>query len=215
MRSISGVNYSLELSEFRKRIQGRTFTGILMHYTLPTAEKNSSRSRGRTRCESCMQKTVRASRSSGVSSGRAFLTGVGERPPRPWRESRGRSLLDLGLRDLLRESLGLRDLFRESLGLRERPPLLPSLLRLLRRSLRSRLRLRCRSVRPLLRSLSRRSLSFSRSLSLSFSRSLSLSFSRSLSLSFSRSFSLSTFLSFESLLPIRVLITQYQSKCGH
>lgn len=34
--------------------------------TFPTAEKNSSRSRGRILAASCMQNTVRASRSSGV-----------------------------------------------------------------------------------------------------------------------------------------------------
>jgi hypothetical protein len=41
--------------------------------TLPTAEKNSSKSRGRIRAASCMQNTVRASRSSGVSSGDGVL----------------------------------------------------------------------------------------------------------------------------------------------
>lgn len=42
-------------------------------HTLPTAEKNSSKSRGRIRAASCMQNTVRASRSSGVSSGDGVL----------------------------------------------------------------------------------------------------------------------------------------------
>lgn len=49
-----------------------------MSRTLPTLEKNSSKSRDRIRCDSCMQKTVRASRSSGLrSSG-------GERSPKPF-----------------------------------------------------------------------------------------------------------------------------------
>ena len=42
--------------------------------TLPTDEKNSSKSRGRIRADSCMQNTVRASRSSGVISGSGFLS---------------------------------------------------------------------------------------------------------------------------------------------
>ena len=42
-------------------------------FTLPTDEKNSSKSRGRILAASCIQKTVRASRSSGVSSGDGVL----------------------------------------------------------------------------------------------------------------------------------------------
>ncbi len=49
----------------------------LISRTLPTLEKNSSKSRDRIRCESCMQNTVRASRSSGLKSS------GGERSPKP------------------------------------------------------------------------------------------------------------------------------------
>lgn len=46
--------------------------------TFPTLEKNSSKSRARIRCESCIQNTVRASRSSGLKSS------GGDRSPRPF-----------------------------------------------------------------------------------------------------------------------------------
>lgn len=46
--------------------------------TLPTLEKNSSRSRALIRCDSCIQNTVRASLSSGVSSS------GGDRFPKPF-----------------------------------------------------------------------------------------------------------------------------------
>uniref|UniRef100_A0A1A9VIV0 Uncharacterized protein n=1 Tax=Glossina austeni TaxID=7395 RepID=A0A1A9VIV0_GLOAU len=46
--------------------------------TFPTLEKNSSKSRARTRCDNCIQNTVRASRSSGLSSESGDLSG-----PRP------------------------------------------------------------------------------------------------------------------------------------
>lgn len=65
--------------------------------TLPTLEKNSSKSRARIRCDNCIQNTVRASRSSGSRSA------GGERFPklfggvRPRRNGRGD-----GLRRLLK-----------------------------------------------------------------------------------------------------------------
>ena len=165
-------------------------TKIDCQFTLPTAEKNSSKSLARIRWDNCMQNTVRASRSSTVISVNCFLTGVGDRRPR----LRSRSFPPFGLRDrFLPSRWGLRDFRRESRGLRERRR---SRLRLRRRSrsLRSRLRLLCLSLRP-----DRRSLSLSFSRSLSFPRSLSLSRSFSFSRSFSLSRSLSVFFSFASL----------------
>lgn len=50
----------------------------LISRTLPTLEKNSSKSRDRIRWDSCIQKTVRASRSSGLKSS------GGERSPKPF-----------------------------------------------------------------------------------------------------------------------------------
>lgn len=44
---------------------------------MPTAEKKSSRSRGRMRAASCMQNTVRASRSSGLRLPKGSLWGTG------------------------------------------------------------------------------------------------------------------------------------------
>lgn len=49
---------------------------ILTSRTLPTAEKKSSKSRGRMRAASCIQNTVRASRSSGDKFGSGCLTGL-------------------------------------------------------------------------------------------------------------------------------------------
>lgn len=46
--------------------QGISNTSKCKLYTFPTVEKNSSRSLGRILAASCMQKTVRASLSSGV-----------------------------------------------------------------------------------------------------------------------------------------------------
>lgn len=61
--------------------------------TLPTLEKNSSKSRARTRCDSCIQKIVRASRSSrSISSSEreyARLAEFGGVLPRRYRDLSG------------------------------------------------------------------------------------------------------------------------------
>ena len=53
---------------------------------MPTAEKKSSRSRGRMRAANCMQNTVRASRSSGLrlSTGSLKSTTIETFPPNTW-----------------------------------------------------------------------------------------------------------------------------------
>lgn len=92
--------------------------------TLPTDAKNSSRSLGRILAASCMQKTVRLSRSSGVSSGDFS---------RLWRLRErflSRDLERLFDRDPLRLLSRLRFLSRDRLRLRFR---FLSLLRLLLR----------------------------------------------------------------------------------
>lgn len=57
--------------------------------TLPTLEKNSSRSRARIRCDNCMQNTVRASRSSGLRSSGGDLSPSPFGGVRPRRKGRG------------------------------------------------------------------------------------------------------------------------------
>jgi hypothetical protein len=60
----------------------------------PTDEKNSSMSLARTRCDSCMTKMVRASRSSAVSTGDGdlVLDRLSPRPPKRGDPPRPRSL---------------------------------------------------------------------------------------------------------------------------
>lgn len=57
--------------------------------TFPTLEKNSSKSRARIRCESCIQNTVRASRSSGLKSSGGDLSPRPFGGVRPRRNGRG------------------------------------------------------------------------------------------------------------------------------